>query len=80
MGRKASNAVRTDRIIKYRENGDRYVYERHSKYSPEKGYYVPIDSKLMGKMKPGSDDRYDLLPTRKKASSKKKADAADAGT
>lgn len=72
MGRKASNAIRTDRIVKTRSNGDRYVYERHSKYKPEKGYYAPIDSHLLGKMKPGSDDKYDLLPLRPKASTKKK--------
>ena len=71
MGRSASNKIRIERIIKKRTNGDRYVYERHSKYDEEKGYYVQIKSSLLGKMKPGSDDRYDLLPTRPKASVKK---------
>lgn len=71
MGRKASNAVRIERISKTKPNGDRYVYERHSKYNAEKGYYVQFKSTLLGKMKPGSDDKYDLLPTRPKASSKK---------
>ena len=74
MGRKASNAIRIDRIPKTKPNGDRYVYERHSKYNAEKGYYVSVKTKLLGKMKPGSDDKYDLIPTRPKrpkASAKK---------
>ena len=69
MGRKLSGAIRTDKVIQKQKNGDRYVYERQSKYSPEKGYYVPISSICLGKMKPGSDDKNDLLPLRPKAKS-----------
>lgn len=69
MGRKPSGAIRTDKVIQKQKNGDRYVYERQSKYSPEKGYYVSISSICLGKMKPGSDDKNDLLPLRPKAKS-----------
>ena len=51
MGRKPSGAIRTDKVIQKQKNGDRYVYERQSKYSPEKGYYVSISSICLGKMK-----------------------------
>ena len=67
MGRKASGAIRTDLVIRNQANGDRYVYERKSQYNKEKGYYVQVGASiLLGKMKPGSDDRTDLLPTRPK--------------
>ena len=67
MGRKPSGAIRIDRVIQKQRNGDRYVYERQSKYSPEKRYYVPVSSVCLGKMKPGSDDKNDLIPLRPKA-------------
>ncbi len=71
MGRKPSGAIRTDRVIQKKKNGDRYVYERQSKYAQEKGYYIPISSVCLGKMKPGSDDKYDLIPLRHKARNSK---------
>ena len=67
MGRIASGAIREDRVIQKQRNGDRYVYDRKSKYSPEKGYYVAVSSICVGKMKPGSEDKYDLEPLRPKA-------------
>lgn len=69
MPRTASGKTRIERIIKRQSNGDRYVYERASVYDPKKKYYVNAGSTLLGKMKPGSDDRFDLLPTRPKAKS-----------
>jgi hypothetical protein len=62
-------------VIQKQKNGDRYVYERQSKYSPEKGYYVPISSICLGKMKPGSDDKNDLLPLRPKVKSSRVNDS-----
>ena len=68
MGRNASGTIRTDLVIRNQANGDRYVYERKSQYNKEKGYYVQVGASiLLGKMKPGSNDRTDLLPTRPKA-------------
>ena len=71
MPRHASGKERIERIIAKQKNGDRYVYERKSRYNPEKKYYVSVCSKLIGKMKQGSDDKYDLIPTRPKADSKR---------
>lgn len=70
MARTASGKQRIDRIINKQKNGDRYVYERISEYDKEKRYYKSVSTKLLGIMKPGSDDRYDLLPTRPKAQPK----------
>ena len=67
MPRKASGLTKIDRIIKVQANGDRYVYERQSQYLPEKKYNKVISTTLLGKMKPESDDKYDLLPTRPKS-------------
>lgn len=70
MTRTASGKQRIERIINKQKNGDRYVYERISEYDKEKKYYRSVSTKLLGIMKPGSDDRYDLLPTRPKAQPK----------
>lgn len=78
MGRKASGNVRTDRVVVKQKNGDRYVYERKSKYDPVKKYYVTFHCVLLGKMKPESQDRYDLLPTRPKAKPEKTQSQATA--
>ena len=66
MGRKASGQDKVERILRRQANGEIYVYERISRYNREKGYYVSVGSKLLGKLKPGSNDRYDLEPTRPK--------------
>ena len=66
MGRKASGQEKVDRITRSRPNGDTYVYERVTRYDPTKGYYVTVSSTLVGKLKPGSTDKYDLDMTRPK--------------
>ena len=66
MGRRALGKDRVERITCRQKNGDIYVFERTSRYDPEKKYYVTVSSTLLGKLKPGSNDRYDLLPTRPK--------------
>lgn len=74
MSRKASGQEKVERILRAQPNGDTYVYERVTRYNPEKGFYETISSKLMGKLKAGSSDRYDLDPTRPKKASEKNAD------
>ena len=81
MARTASGKQRIERIINKQKNGERYVYERVSEYDKEKRYYRSVSTKLLGIMKPGSDDRYDLLPTRPKSQPRKGlyGDMASAG-
>ena len=80
MGRRASGKIRISRIIRKQKNGDRYVFEEASQYDPNKGYNVPIkgQSKCLGKMKPGSDDKYDLLPLRPRTTKKNVAESPQA--
>jgi len=66
VGRKASGQDKVDRITRRRSNGDAYVYERVTRYDSTKGYYVTVSSTLVGKLKPGSTDKYDLDQTRPK--------------
>lgn len=66
MGRKPSNGKKIDQIIVTQKNGDRYVYERIRKYNSSTQTYVNEHLELLGKMRPGSLDKNDLLPTRPK--------------
>lgn len=52
------------RTIKARQaNGDIYVYERRSRYDPQRGFEVPIGKKLMGVIRKGATE---MTPTRPK--------------
>ena len=53
-------------VKKVRPNGDVYVYLRKTQYDRQKGYTVSCGSKLLYKLKPGSDEP---VPTRKKRTS-----------
>ena len=53
MTRKASGKQQVLTIKRKRPNGEIYVYERVSKYNPDKRYYVQVSSKLIGKILPG---------------------------
>lgn len=60
MPRKTSLEPKT-RIIKVpRKNGDIYVYERITKYNPQKHYTEVLKSRLIGKILPGEDA---IVPT-----------------
>lgn len=61
MSRPVSGKPRTFQIKSKRKNGDIYVYERTSIYDPKKGYDQILSSKLIGKIKAGSDE---IVPTR----------------
>ena len=72
MGRKAvhTDGILIDKIVKKQSNGDRYVYRRTRVYNPGTQSYEKPSTVLLGKMKDGSDDKEDLLPTRPKRSRK----------
>ncbi len=60
-----------ERTIKVRrKSGVIYVYKRHLRYNPKKGFEESLDSELIGKILPGSND---IVPTRPKRDSKRKA-------
>ena len=49
MPRKASLVPKTSRINVKRNNGDIYVYERITKYNPQKHFNEVVSSQLIGK-------------------------------
>ncbi len=49
MPRKASGALRTQRVERLQKNGDTYIYEVVTLYNPEKKYNEHVSSKLLGK-------------------------------
>ena len=62
-----------ERIIRVKKkNGSIYVYKRLMRYNPKKGFEECVKSQLLGKIMPGSDE---MVPTRPKRDSKKKADS-----
>lgn len=63
MPRKASLQPKTRRVNIKRSNGDTYVYERITKYNPEKQYNEVISSHLIGKIPAGGEE---IVPTRKR--------------
>ena len=56
-----------------RANGDVYVYERHTQYDRETQKTVTLKNKLLGKLDPETGE---IVPTRPKSRSKKKASAS----
>jgi hypothetical protein len=50
MSKKASLLPKTSRINVKRNNGDIYVYERITKYNPEKHFNEVVSSQLIGKI------------------------------
>ncbi len=63
MPRKANSEPKTRTIRVPQKNGDIYVYERITKYNPEKHYNEVIKSRLIGKIPYGQNE---ILPTRPK--------------
>ena len=56
MSRKASGKQQISIIKRKQANGSVYVFERISEYNPEKRYYQPVSSKLIGKILPGETE------------------------
>ena len=75
MPRKATGGVNVSRVIHKRVNGSRYVYERRTQYDPVSRKTKTLSYTLLGCMKPGSEDKYDLLPTRPRTVCEKKETA-----
>ena len=76
MPAKPSGEIKTREVCVLQKNGDIYVYQRSTKYNPEKKYYVTIESKLLGKIRKGETE---LVPTRPKSpSGSKKAEKEQA--
>ena len=69
MSRPVSGRIREKTIRKKQKNGDLYVYKMHIRYDPDKKYDVILDSKLIGKIRPGSTEIVPTCPRRKKANS-----------
>lgn len=63
MPRKASLQPKTRRVNVKRSNGDTYVYERITKYNPEKQFNEVISSHLIGKIPAGGEE---IVPTRQR--------------
>ena len=65
MPRKASGAVKVGFVRERQKNGDIYIYERKTKYDPNKGYSVTISKTLTGKIVNGTDKVIDTRPKRR---------------
>jgi transposase len=61
MPKKASQDPKTRQINIKRNNGDTYVYERITKYNPEKRFNEVVSSRLIGKIPAGKTE---IVPTR----------------
>ena len=59
MPRKASGATKVGTVRERQKNGDIYVYERKTKYDPNKKYSVTISKVLIGKIVKGTDEIVD---------------------
>ena len=66
MPRKASGAIKVGFVRERQKNGDIYIYERKTKYDPNKGYSVTISKTLTGKIVNGTDKVVDTRPKRRK--------------
>lgn len=56
MPRKASGAIKVGTVRERQKNGDIYVYERKTKYDPNKKYSDTISKVLIGKIVNGTND------------------------
>ena len=73
MPRKATMEPKTSRVNVKRANGDTYVYERITKYNPEKRYNEVIHSRLVGKIPAGQTEITQTRPRRDKPHKVQKA-------
>ena len=67
MPRKASGAINVGIIRERQKNGDIYIYERKTKYDPNKKYSDTISKVLIGKIVNGTDEIVDTTPKRRMA-------------
>ena len=67
MPRKASGAINVGIIRERQKNGDIYIYERKTKYDPNKKYSDTISKVLIGKIVNGTDEIVDTRPKRRMA-------------
>lgn len=67
MSRPVSGVVKTSQVRVKKENGVIYVYERKRQYDPKLGYTRTFDSRLLGKIMPGTDTIGPTRPRRKPA-------------
>ena len=58
MPKKASNSIKTDRVKQINKNGTIYVFERKKRYNPQKRYTEILETRILGKLKPGESDIY----------------------
>ena len=65
MPRKASGAIKVGTIRERQKNGDIYIYERKTKYDPNKKYSDTISKILIGKIVNGTDEIVDTRPKRR---------------
>lgn len=65
MSRPVSGEIKTSTVRIKRSNGDVYVYERKMKYDPKVGYTKTFDSRLLGKIKAGTNEMISTRPRRK---------------
>ena len=61
MARPRSDKVRVKTVRNRTKTGTVYVYERKVRYNPENGYDDVLESRLVGKILPGSEE---IIPTR----------------
>ena len=62
MPRKANLEPRKRIERRKRANGDVYVYEKTTRYDPEKGYEVSLGYRLLGKIPAGKKDMRIRVP------------------
>ena len=67
MPRKASGANKCRNYKGTAKNGDIYIYERKTKYDPNKKYSDTISKVLIGKIVNGTDEIVDTRPKRRMA-------------
>ena len=65
MPRKASGAVKVGIVRERQKNGDIYIYERKTKYDPNRGYSITISKTLTGKIINGTENVVDTRPKRR---------------
>ncbi|MBO8415859.1 MAG: hypothetical protein IAB19_05725 [Proteobacteria bacterium] len=69
----AGGEIKLTRYRKLRPNGDTYVYEKETRYDPQRRYNVVLRTRLLGKIPAGGSE---MVPTRHKSRSKAAAKAA----
>ncbi len=74
MPEKASGRIKTGIVKERQKNGDIYVFERQTRYDPEKRYNVTVSKVLLGKIPSGETE---MVETRYKKGSRLKSQLMD---